>query len=582
MDNTNYYWGATEDEQARVAFYMQLFSQRRIRRTNFELQWQEAAALVWPEYRDTFAFGHVLTPGVKKTQLQVDSAGAIASHRFAAICDYVLTPAGMPWIKGEPSDKNLLKDKATRQWFDDANRISWEERYSYPANFLGQNKVNWQCLGVFGNHGMYVTERQSALHGIGLSYRSEFSGIYLLQNEQGIVDGFIRHFRRDARQAYQKWGDKIPPILKAALAQESSQLYNFFEIVHPRNDWMPWEILSPKGKPYVSCYLSVEGYCILEEGGYRCLPLNYGRYMVAPEEEYGRGPAQMVLPALKTSNSIAGDFLKTSHAKASPAYLIGDDGMVDFKYHSNAINYGGVNPDGKIMVGMVPVGDPVAAEEALKVQRQYIDDAFLVALFADLLDDAKRNVQLSARQVVERAVEKSMFMSPLGSETTEYLGPMFAREWDILSAQGKFPKMTPAMKEAGGEYEITFTSFMGRNAKVQEAAATMQFVEAAGMLAQTTGDPTVMDAIEANEALNIIAQGGGVPEKVLATMESRANKAKQRAQAQEREQQAKEMPARAAIIKAQAIAQKAQAGQNIGGTLSGVPQSQMPEVPGGP
>ena len=36
----------------------------------------------------------------------------------------------------------------------------------------------------------------------------------------------------------------------------------------------------------------------------------------------------------------------------------------------------------------------------------------------------------------------------------------------------------------------------------------------------------------------------------------------------------------AAIVKAQAVAAKAQAGQNIGGTLSGTPQGGMPPVPG--
>ena len=42
------------------------------------------------------------------------------------------------------------------------------------------------------------------------------------------------------------------------------------------------------------------------------------------------------------------------------------------------------------------------------------------------------------------------------------------------------------------------------------------------------------------------------------------------------------MPAQAAIMKAQAISDKAQAGQNIGGTLSGMPQGGMPQIPGNP
>ncbi len=55
-----------------------------------------------------------------------------------------------------------------------------------------------------------------------------------------------------------------------------------------------------------------------------------------------------------------------------------------------------------------------------------------------------------------------------------------------------------------------------------------------------------------------------------------------RQQEAERERQVKELPGKAAIIKAQAISAKAQTGGNIGGALSGVPPTQMPQIPGNP
>lgn len=582
MQQLDYNWANLDDEQVRVAYYMNLFSQVRIRRVNFEAQWMEAASLCWPEWMNAFTYGHIISPGVKWTQFQIDSHAAIASHRFMSIVNYILTPDNLVWSVIKPSNKDLLKDRATRIWFQDTTKVLWKERYAYPANFIGQNQQNLQCLGVFGNHGMFIEERQSLHSGQGLSYRSEMAGIYILQNEQGIVDGYIRHFRRDARQAYQKWGGKIPPVLKAALEINSKTLFNFFQIVHPRGDWCPWEVATPKGKKWASCYISVEGYCILEESGYRSFPLPYGRYMQAPEEEYGRGPAQMVLPALKTKNAIKRDFLKQAHLAGDPAYLVGDDGLVDFKTHSGAFNYGGVNADGKPLVATLPTGNIQISEEAMKVEGQFVDDGFLVTLYADLLDDAKKQVQLSARQVMERAAEKGIFMSPLGRQMTEYLGPMIDRELDVLSSLGKLPEFTPAMREAKGEYELVYTSMLGRSAKVQEAAATMQFLDQVGDIAQKTGDPSVMDNIELDDALKIIAEAGGVPEEVMSSAASKAAKAKARQAAQERDQRAKEMPAQAAIIKAQAIQAKAQTGGNIGGTLSGVPATQMPQIPGNP
>ena len=567
---------------AQVAYYIHLFQQCRIRRSGgFDGQWEEAAALCWPEYRNTFSQGHLNAPGLKRTQYQLDSAAAIASHRFMAIVNYVMTPHDRMWSVLVPSDENLLKDKDTKAWFTNQTRKLWKARYDPMANFSGQNMQNLQGLGVFGNHGMLIQERAGKQGG--LAYRSCSVGeIYILQNFQGIVTGYIRIFKLDAQQAYGQFGESIPPVLRAALEQNSKTLYNFIQVVHPRTDWMPWEILSPRGKEYLSAYISVEGYCMLEaESGYRCKPLAYGRYMQAPEEEYGRGPAQMTLPALKTRNAMKGDLLKTSHDIGNPELFIGDDGMLDPQFQNGAINYGGFSPEGKFLVAKAPHGELPAIETAMASEQQFVDDAFLVSLYADLFDEAKAGgAQRSAREVLERIMNRGIFLSPLGRQYTEYTGPMIDREMDILSSQGKIDPMTPAMKEAGGEYDIKYRSILGRAAQSDEAAATAQFLEFVEQMAQSTGDPSVMDAIEINEALGVIADAGGVPDKVLASMESRQKKQKARAAAQERDQQVKELPGRAAMAKAQAIQAKAQTGGNIGGTLSGTPQGGMPMMPG--
>ena len=52
------YSGATQDETNYVAWLMLLFSTARGRRVNFEIQWEESAALCWPSYRNSFTFGH--------------------------------------------------------------------------------------------------------------------------------------------------------------------------------------------------------------------------------------------------------------------------------------------------------------------------------------------------------------------------------------------------------------------------------------------------------------------------------------------------------------------------------------------
>jgi hypothetical protein len=86
--------------------------------------------------------------------------------------------------------------------------------------------------------------------------------------------------------------------------------------------------LDAKGKPFQSLYVSVEGKCLMaEEGGYREFPYAVSRYDQTPGEVYGRGPAQIVLPGLKTLNAEKSVFLKTGHRAGDPVYLLPDDGI---------------------------------------------------------------------------------------------------------------------------------------------------------------------------------------------------------------------------------------------------------------
>ena len=574
----------------RMAFYMLLFSQVRNRRLNFEWQWEEAAALVWPEYRNSFAYGRVNTPGIKLTQFQLDSKAAIASHRFASIMDNLATPSAIMWSKKRPGGKNakkLWQRRRVREYYCDLTNRLWALRYRPEANFAGQNFQNWQALGVFGNMGMMIEEIDTSTGAKpGPAYRATPPGeIYVLQSDQGRVNGFIRHFRRDAQQARQlcnRQGLEYPPVLAAAERQGSKELYNFLQICHPNTDYRPWEVFTPKSKGFTSVYISVEGYCIMGEGGYYELPLAYSRYMQAPDEDYGRGPAQMVLPALKTMNSMKRVYMTQGHLAGDPAYLLPDDGTFDFKTHSGAFNYGGMSQDGKVLVGILPTGEIQYTEEMLKNEGAYVDSAFLVDLFSITWE--ARDTQKSARQIIEEANEKGVFLAPgVGRQTTEYLGPLQDREYAVADRLGLLPPLPPELVEAKGEYQTIDCSPLARAMRGQERAGYMQMIEMATQIANA-GHEEVWDYISGGfpRAIPALADDGNVPEDWMPTPQEIAQAQKARQAAAQQDADVKSLPGKAAIMKAQAISDKAQAGQNIGGTLSGTPPGQTPSGFGAP
>lgn len=550
----------TAREEDIVADSMREFSQLQTWRNTFASHWEEVAELVLPTSRNTFYYGNYNWPGQKKTDRQIDSSGALALGRFAAICDSLLTPRNMMWHTLSADDDYVMKDRPTRLWFEQATRILFKFRYAPLANFTSQNQNNYQQLGAFGTAGMFIDEFDNSLNPghRGIRYRSIPLGeLFLRENHQGMVDGFIRWFRMTARQAYQRWGDKIPEQLLPALKMESETLFNFIHRVCPRTDYDP-DRLDMRGKPYASYYICLEGRALMQEGGYRMIPAAISRYEQAPQEVYGRSPAMMVLPALKTLNAEKRVFLKAGHRAADPVLLTADDGIVDMSMRPGALNKGGVTADGKPLVQVLPTGQIQVTKEMMDEERQLINDAFLVSLFQILTESP----QMTATEVIERTNEKGILLAPtVGRQQSEYLGPMIDRELDVLSSQGLLPPMPPRLKEARGAYQTVYTSPLSRAMRAQEAAGFIRTVETVKELVNITQDHSLLDPFNFDVAIPEIADIQAVPVSWMADDDQIKAKRKQRADQLERQQQIQEAPAKAAMMKAEAVQAKAGIGQ---------------------
>lgn len=560
----------SSEEQETVGRIMADFTERTIWRNVFAGQWEEAAQLIWPEHRNTFFYGSWDWPGQKKTFQQVDASGMLALHRFAAIADSLLTPANSKWHNLEASSEDLMKSRRVRMYFDTVTRLLFKYRRNPLANFRGQNNSNFRSLGGFGNACMLIDAFDGRdYHGAkGLRYRAVPLGeCFFAENHQGQVDSNIRWFRFTAQQAAQKWKyENLPIQIAAALEKGSQQPFNFLHCVKPRRDY-DRDRYDAKGLPFSSHYVSIEGGCLMqEEGGYRTFPYAVSRYDQAPREVYGRGPAQMVLPALKTLNAQKSVFLKQGHRAADPILLMADDGILDqVNLRPGAQNKGGVNSDGKLLVQVLPSGEIQIAKEMMVEEKAIIDDMFLVTLFKVLSD----HPNMTATQVIELVNEKGILIAPtLGRQETEYLGPLIEREIDVLNSLGLLPQMPPELREAQGEYQVVYTSPLALAQRAQEAAGFIRTVETAKEIVNITQDPSYLDRFDFDTALPEIAAIQNVPEHWMADDQMVAAKRKARGQAQAQQAQIQAMPAQAAMLKAQAAVAKAQPGlgtQGIGG-----------------
>jgi hypothetical protein len=556
-------------EAAIVAGILREFSQFQVARAPLGQHCEEVSELILPTSRGTFQYQNYNTPGIKKTQQQVDATGALALHRFCAIADSLVTPRNMQW-HGLQGDEYVMKDRACRVWFENTTKLLFRMRYAAYANFAAQNYNNWQSLGAFGNSTMYVDRFDNRWHGggRGLRYKSvPFGETFYGENHQGKVDRMIRWFRLTPYQAVQKWGrEYLPENLAGPLKENSQWGYSFLHCVRPRAEDYDPGALDERSLPFESYYVSVEGNRLMAPGkGYRVFPFAVSRYDQTPGEVYGRGPAMLVLPALKTLNAQKVTFLKQGHRAADPVLLMTDDGLVGMNLRPGAMNKGGVSSDGKPLVHVLPTGDIKISLEMMQEERGIVDDVFLVSLFKVLSD----HPDMTATQVIELVNEKGMLVAPtLGRQHTEYVGGMVPRELDLLSEMGMLDPMPPRLREANGYYEVADTSPLANAANAGKSAGTLRTLENVRELINITQDMSLLDPFDMDKISVFVARTNNTPEELMADPQAIAQKRQNRAKQQARQEQIQAAPAQAAIIKARAVAAKS-------GALEQQPQGAM-------
>lgn len=573
--------GARGDEREAgiVRETLQEFSQLQLMRNTFAQHWEEVAELVLPTSRNTFFYGNYNWPGQKKTERQVDATSMMVLHRFAAICDSLLTPRNMYWHGLEAMDEDLRKDRNVRLWFEQVTKLLFKYRYLPIANFSSQNQNSYLQLGAFGNQGMFVDQAVDPGTGAklrALRYKSIPLGeLFFRENHQGLVDGVTRWFRLTPENVEKAWPGKMAEDFKQSLIEQHSQMP--LDILHrivPRNDYDPYR-LDQKGMRYASYYILLQAKQLLSEGGYRRFPIAVSRYEQTPGEVYGRGPMMQVLPAIKTLNAEKRTFLKQGHRAADPVLLIADDGLMDMDLRPGAQNRGGISSDGKRLVDVLPTGQIQTTIEMMQEEKSLINDAGMVSLFQIL----NETPQMTATEVIERTNEKGILLAPtIGRQQGEYLGPLIDREIDLLSDMGLLPPMPPQLRERRGEYQAVYTSPLSRAQRAQEVAGALRTLESVKELVAITQDPSLLDPFAFDRMIPDIAQIQATPELWMASPQEIAQKRQTRAQAQARQEQIQAAPAQAAMLKAQASVAKA-SGVNLPQAGSAPPPGQGPQAP---
>jgi hypothetical protein len=510
------------------------FNDLQSARKNWDSHWHEIAELVWPAADD---FVIKREPGAKRSREVYDATATMALEKFAAVMESLLTPRAQTWHRLRASNEELNKDQDVKAWFEEVTRILFAKRNAPKANYYSQKHEGYKSLGAFGNDCLFVDELEPGPDQpeVGIRYKYCHIGqVFIETDHHGVVDTVFRKYEMSAKAAAQKWGTAIPSKMSTVLEQKPYQKFGILHVVAPRKE-RNLELVDPLNKPFLSLYISMEDKAVIEESGYEEMPYMYSRYTVNPMEVYGRSPAMLVLPSIKTAQEMQKTFLRAGHKVVDPPLLLHSTGGLGggsqtVRLTAGGLNYGGLTAEGRPLIAPLLTGARLDLTEGmLEKERLIINAAFLVDLFQILQD----HPEMTATEVIERAQEKGQFLAPtVGRQQSEMLGPQIVREVNILVRTGQLPELPGLLLEAGGKYEIEYESDATRFQQAAQLGATDRTVQRAMLLGEF--DQRALDVINGEEVVRLSGRVERAPSEIFRTPEE----VDERAQAREEAQQA--------------------------------------------
>lgn len=469
------------------------------------------------------------TPGEYRGYRQFDSSPILVIQKFAAAMQAMLTPENARYQKLVPP-KGLEGNKAVEIYLDRVSDVLFDFRYAPWANFSSQIDQSYQNLGRYGTEGLYI----DWVPGHGFHYHCcPLNWLYIAENNYHVIDTVYRDVRFTARQAVQQFGkSKLPEVIvkNAESRTQCDMTFDFVHAVEPNPEFIQGRI-DHYGKKFRSLYVSIQGEKVVDVGGYRCLPYAVSRFYQGPGEVYGRSPAWDILPDIKMLNEMKKTQIRAAQKAVDPPMLLPEDGaLTGFDLTAGALNYGGLNDDGKQMAVALEIGAHFdIGKQGLDETRQLINSAFYIDLFQILVQDH----DMTATEAMLRAQEKGQLLAPtFGRQQAELLNPITRRELDLLYAvpglmENMVGPMPPELLAAGGAYGVEYQSPINKMQRASDVIAFSNTFQAVAPIAQA--DPTVLQVFDFGKVAEGIAKINGVPAEWLRSAEELAQMKQQQA-----------------------------------------------------
>lgn len=474
--------------------------------------------------------------GRKRDRRVQDQEAWRANQVFAGGMASGLTPQSIEWFRFNFRDSNLNKNHGARVVIEE--RLDIMNRILAGTNFYNATHNNYLEL-AFGQSPLGIFEDPIK----GVHYEHFPIGCYSYEvDHRGTPCSFAVKKKMSAYQLKEKFGlEKLPEQIQRNIKENKgySTTYTLIWLVEKNRKANSGKIGS-ESLPYISYYW-IDGDNLDKDfiriSGFHEFPIAVSRYQVIGNNPYGIGPAWYADSDNRMLFTMLREQFTNLEIHARPALQA--PGTMDVDYRPGGITrYESSEGNRKIepLIAVAPIFRDIY--EIQQAQREYINRAYNVNLFA-MLDQAAMDKQgRTAYELALRNQEKMQLLGPVVErQNSEYLSAIIERTHAILDRGGILPEFPDEVIEQFDGEEIKI-EYMSPLAQAQKMSGIEKIEMSTSFIAQMAQyRPEVLDIPDWDKIVRQYCDKVGSGTILLRSEEDVAEARKQQAEAMQKEKE---------------------------------------------
>lgn len=528
-------------EAANGAYVCKRMADLKGARSVHEQVWRDCLDYTFPLRVDGFS-GTIVDAqqGQQKKARVLDSTATDASRILASSIMSGLTPANAIWFELDVGDES----QDEKRWLGDAALTIWTNIHQ--ANFDAEGYE--ACLDVVAAGWFVLFIDEDRIDG-GLVFQQwAISGCYVSSSRaDGVVDTIYREHQMTAAAAIREFGDRaVSETLRKKAQDKPDDLVTFIHAIYPRTPHVVGARMA-KNLPFASVKVEAETKHVVAEGGFHEFPCVVPRWLRIPRSSYGVGPVFDALPDVRQLNELKAMELAAADVAIAGMWIAEDDGVLNPRTVK-------IGPRKIVVANSVDSMKPLQTGSNFQLSFEMTDRlqaSIRKTLMADQLQP-QDGPAMTATEVHVRVQMIRQLLGPVyGRLQAEYLRPLVERCFGLCFRAGILGE--PPQSLAGRDFSVRYVSPLARAQRLEEVTAVERLYQNVGALAQAKGDTAIFDRIDEHAALEVVADGLGVPGKLLRSQDDVQKIRQQKAEAAEQQQ------AQAAAMQTQQVAAEAAA-----------------------